>query len=109
MVGEPLRYTLTVTNNGPDAASTVTVTEAPSGAVAVVAAEPSQGTCVVGSPIRCDLGPLAVGATATIAVTTVPREPGPLDNAVTAIAPGTDRIRTTTTARRRSTSSRCRS
>ena len=90
VVGEPLRYRLTVTNNGPDAAEAVTVTETPGGAVAVVSAVPSQGTCAVAQPIRCDLGPLAVGATATIDVTTVPREPGPLDNAVTAIAPGTD-------------------
>jgi uncharacterized repeat protein (TIGR01451 family) len=90
VVGELLRYRLTVTNNGPDAAAAVTVTEAPGGGVAVVGAEPSQGTCSAAQLIRCDLGPMAAGATATIDVTVVPPAPGPLDNAVTAIAPGTD-------------------
>ena len=90
VVGEPLQYLVTVTNQGPDPASAVTVTETPGSAVTVVAAAPSQGACAIGPTVRCDLGPLAVGATATIGLTVIPLEAGEITNAVTAITPGTD-------------------
>ena len=89
-VGDELTYRITVENRGPGDAPAVRVTETPDAAVEVVAVNPSQGTCVSGNPITCDLGPLAAGARATITLRVKVLAPGPLRNAVTAIAPTTD-------------------
>ncbi len=64
-VGHNLTYTLTVRNNGPDAATGVTVTDTLPGGESLVSAAPSQGTCAATS---CALGGLASGATATVTV-----------------------------------------
>jgi uncharacterized repeat protein (TIGR01451 family) len=89
-VGDEITYRVTVENRGPGDAPTVLLTETPDAAVHVDAIDPSQGTCVPANPITCDLGPLAAGARATIVVRVTVLEPGPLSNAVTAIAPTTD-------------------
>ena len=65
--GEQLRYTLTITNSGPAAALAVNVLDALPAGVDFVAASSSQGLCERG--ISCQLGDLAAGATATVAVT----------------------------------------
>ncbi len=68
-VGDTLTYTLTVTNSGPQAATTTTVVDTLPAGVTRLGATPSQGSCLAGSPISCNLGSLAVGASATITVT----------------------------------------
>ena len=77
--GGTLSYTLTVTNNGPDPASAVTVTDALPAGLTVDSVTPNQGQCNVGSntTVSCALGALAAGtmtqvqlATTASAVTT---------------------------------------
>ena len=68
-VGGTLTYTLTVTNNGPDPSTDSTVTDTLPAGVTFVSATPSQGSCAqAGGTVTCTLGPLAVGASATIAI-----------------------------------------
>lgn len=65
--GEQLTYTLTVTNDGPDEASGVTVTDilAPD----VVFAGASESCEEVSLTVTCDLGTLALGATTEVTIT----------------------------------------
>lgn len=69
--GQNSTYNITVSNNGPSAANTVTLTDtyAATG-LSVVSVTPSAGTtCTTGTTITCTLPtPFASGATATIAV-----------------------------------------
>ena len=64
--GETVAYTLVITNNGPADATNVQVADALPNGVTFQSAVPSQGFC--NGSISCDLGDLAVGATATINV-----------------------------------------
>ncbi|MBN1285424.1 MAG: DUF11 domain-containing protein [Anaerolineae bacterium] len=83
VVGTELVYTITVTNNGPDAASAdVLLSDALPAGVTLVSVTPSVGTC--DDTIACNLGQLAVGASATITVTVVPNEVGALVNTASA-------------------------
>ncbi|MEA2396574.1 MAG: hypothetical protein QOK25_130 [Thermoleophilaceae bacterium] len=75
-LGNNLVYTLTVTNNGPQPAAGVTLTDAlPLAAVSIAPA----GLCS-GTPLSCNIGDLAVGASRTITVTTKPSKTGKLTN-----------------------------
>jgi uncharacterized repeat protein (TIGR01451 family) len=68
-VGGSLTYTLTVTNNGPDPSTDSTVTDTLPPGVTFVSATPSQGACSdAAGTVTCTLGPLAVGASATIQI-----------------------------------------
>lgn len=77
-VDETLTYTVTVTNNGPNASQiyngegTVVNLPAPAG-VTVLSASPSQGEC--DTQIVCDLGELPVLGSATITVKTTVADP----------------------------------
>jgi uncharacterized repeat protein (TIGR01451 family) len=66
LLGNQLRYTLTVTNDGPDPAQAVQVTDAPGAGVSPISATLSQGSCATAS--SCSLGTLAAGQTVTIEV-----------------------------------------
>jgi len=87
-----IAYTLRVRNDGPGAAPNVQVTDTPSLAVAVRSVRASVGSCVKGLPVRCSLGTLAPGATATIRVVAVPKAAGTLRNSasVTSDVPDPD-------------------
>jgi uncharacterized repeat protein (TIGR01451 family) len=68
-LGGNLTYTLTVTNNGPDPSTDSTVTDTLPAGVTFVSATPSQGTCSqAAGTVTCTLGPLALGASATIEI-----------------------------------------
>ena len=74
-VSSSLTYTLTVTNNGPDAASGVTVTGPLPGAVAFVSA--SAGCGESGGTVTCTAASLANGASVQFTITvTTPATPG---------------------------------
>jgi uncharacterized repeat protein (TIGR01451 family) len=89
-VGDVLTYRVSVVNRGPGPAEDVLVTETPDAAVDVISADPSQGTCTLGTPVTCRLGRLEAGDSATIVVRVRVLESGTLRNAVTAIAPTTN-------------------
>ena len=67
--GGNLTYTVTVTNNGPGAATNVTLTDTYDSLTAFVSATATQGTCADNTgTVTCDLGSLANGATATVTI-----------------------------------------
>jgi uncharacterized repeat protein (TIGR01451 family) len=70
VVGEPLAYTVIVTNAGVvNATGVIVVDDLPAGAT-FVAAQPSQGVCTqIADVVTCDLGDLDVAATATVTIT----------------------------------------
>ncbi len=81
IVGGPIIYILTVTNNGPDNDPDVTVEDDLPFSVLFLSAVPSQGTCTaVGEVVTCDLGPLDAGASAVITVIGVATTPGTITN-----------------------------
>jgi len=59
-------YNISVTNNGPGPATSVTVTDTLPANMTFVSATPSQGTCVNSPPVSCSLGSILSGASATI-------------------------------------------
>lgn len=81
--GQGVTYTTTVTNNGPSAATSVTLTETWSLSsakdIAVAGVTTSQGTCSVsGMRLDCALGTLPAGGTATVTVSLKSRGGGSL-------------------------------
>jgi uncharacterized repeat protein (TIGR01451 family) len=59
--GQNLTYTVTVANNGPDAATAAKLTQTVPAGAEVVTTATTQGTCTGTGPITCDLGTVAVG------------------------------------------------
>lgn len=74
--GEPLTYTLTVRNLGPDDASGVTLTDSLPPGADLVSSASSQGACTGTSPVVCSLGGLARNGSATVVVVVRPRQTG---------------------------------
>ena len=78
-------YTVTVTNNGPGAATSVRLTDRLPD-VSFVSATPSQGACVRAGKgnrdgtLTCDLGTIAPGASATVSVVVSPSKAGTITN-----------------------------
>ncbi len=91
-VGNSVTYTITVTNNGPDAANNVTFTDTFSGAgVSITSVGTTQGTCdAPGNPFNCSLGTIASGASVTITITVTANQAGTITNTASATANETD-------------------
>ena len=86
IVGGTLTYTVTVTNYGPSAASTVVVTDTLPAIVTVLSIDSSQGsgcTPLGSNEYLCQLGTLPAGDTATVTITVRPDEPGCICNSAT--------------------------
>ena len=66
--GEKLTYTLTVTNDGPETASDVKITDTPTIAIKLISIHADQGHCDAAPAITCTLGTLEVGKTAKIKI-----------------------------------------
>jgi uncharacterized repeat protein (TIGR01451 family) len=89
--GNRLTYTLTVTNNGPEAGPGVTVRDPLPANVHFNSVTSTQGSCTrstAKSPTRdgtitCSLGDLANGATASITIVVTTTRPGTLTNTAT--------------------------
>lgn len=75
--GSNLTYTLTVTNNGPNPAFGVRVTDTLPAGVTFVSATASQGACGGAS---CSLGDMSPGASATVRVVVRPNTAGVITN-----------------------------
>lgn len=86
--GDEVVYTLSVSNAGPADATGVTLEDTLPAGVTFVAAP---GCTEAGGVVTCDVGDLAVGATAEFAITvTAPMVPGLFTNSVVAAANETD-------------------
>ena len=77
-----LGYMLDITNNGPDDALNVVVTDTLPGTVTYQSATPSQGSCSEsGGTVTCNLGTIANGGTAEVNIlVTAPPTPGTITN-----------------------------
>jgi uncharacterized repeat protein (TIGR01451 family) len=73
--GPQLTYDITVTNNGPDGATGVTMTDTLPAGVVYNAATSTLGSCAEGAGVvTCNIGDLALDATATVTITVAPDE-----------------------------------
>jgi uncharacterized repeat protein (TIGR01451 family) len=69
-LGDDIDYAITITNSGPGNATGVRVTDSVPSGTNFVSATPSQGSCdEQNGTVTCDLGSLASGADATVALT----------------------------------------
>jgi uncharacterized repeat protein (TIGR01451 family) len=70
-IGGTVNYTITVTNAGPSAATSVVVTDTLPAGLQLITATPSQGTCSGTTTVTCNLGTINNGSNATIALQTL--------------------------------------
>ena len=87
---QPINYTLTVSNAGPNAATAVTVTDVLPAGTTLVSATPSQGSCSGTTTVTCNLGTLNNAATATVSLQIRPNNPGVVSNTATVSTTVTD-------------------
>lgn len=81
IVGDAINYTLTVTNNGPEDAVDVVVTDTLPDSVALVADTPDQGSCEeVDGIVTCQLGTIANGDIVNIGIEVTTEVEGVLTN-----------------------------
>jgi uncharacterized repeat protein (TIGR01451 family) len=66
--GQKLTYALTVTDDGPDPATDVKITDAPTISIKLISIHADQGHCEAAPTITCTLGTLEVGKTAKIKI-----------------------------------------
>jgi uncharacterized repeat protein (TIGR01451 family) len=74
---QPVTYTATVTNDGPSRATGVTLAEELPAGTSYESATPSQGSCSqAAGTVRCTLGELDSGASATVEINILPQSEG---------------------------------
>ncbi|MDP9327716.1 MAG: hypothetical protein M3P10_05890 [Actinomycetota bacterium] len=86
----PLTYTLTVANAGASGATSVVVTDTLPANVMFGSAIPSQGSCGGTTTVSCDLGSIANGGNATVAISITPIAPGTISNTASVSATESD-------------------
>jgi uncharacterized repeat protein (TIGR01451 family) len=86
-VGQKLTYTIPVTNNGPDSAAGISLTDTLPKTTGFGSVSTTQGTCTrTKKGVTCNLGTLASGATATVTIVVKPTQKGTITNTVTVAA-----------------------
>ena len=100
LVQSNLTYTMTITNNGPDTATGVALSQTLPAGVTFVSVTSSQGAGSQSSNIvNCNLGTLLVGGTATVTVVVIPNTPGTIFSTATvgALEPDVNQANNTAT------------
>jgi uncharacterized repeat protein (TIGR01451 family) len=85
-----ITWTMVVTNNGPDTATGVTISDPMPAGNTFVSATTTQGTCTGGAILNCSLGTMAAGASVTITLVTRPSAVGTQTNTVTVVGNETE-------------------
>src|SRR5579884_4291225 len=85
-----ITWTMVVTNNGPDTATGVKVSDPMPSGNAFVSASTTQGACTGGAILSCSLGTLAAGGKVTITLVTRPSTVGTQTNTVTVVGNETE-------------------
>jgi uncharacterized repeat protein (TIGR01451 family) len=80
-----LTYTIVVGNNGPDAATQVTLADPLPAGTTFVSVSTTQGTCSGGAIVSCNLGTIAKGQTVTITLVVTANQAGTLTNTATVV------------------------
>jgi uncharacterized repeat protein (TIGR01451 family) len=89
--GRDMTYTLTVTNDGPDAALGVTVIDELPPSVTFLSATPTQGSCEESAgTVTCSLLTIGSGAIATIDIVVRPESAGTITNNASVFSSATD-------------------
>jgi uncharacterized repeat protein (TIGR01451 family) len=78
-----ITWTMVVTNNGPSAATGVTIADPMPAGNTFVSATSTQGSCTGGAILHCSIGTMAAGASVTITLVTTPSTVGAQTNTVT--------------------------
>jgi uncharacterized repeat protein (TIGR01451 family) len=89
-VGQMLRYKIDVANDGPDEATNVHLVDGSRLPMKIASVHSSQGSCDIGTPIRCELGTLGNGKNATIVVVAAARQAGMALNGIAVAADSDD-------------------
>jgi uncharacterized repeat protein (TIGR01451 family) len=98
-VGEPLRYTVRVTNRGTRTARDIVLTDTNTLPMRVLAVRPSRGSCDrLEAAVVCRLGDLPAGASATVRLDDVILRAGQSENVAGVLAPGAELERRLATA-----------
>jgi uncharacterized repeat protein (TIGR01451 family) len=91
MGGNYLNYQITVTNSGPDTATSVVITDTLPASVTLAGATPSQGSVTnAGDMVICNLGSISNGATATLTIEVIAGTPGTVVNTAVVSTASTD-------------------
>lgn len=85
--GTNLVYTLTVQNNGPSNAGSITLSDVLPTNVTFVSAVPTQGTCTGTASVTCALGTLNTGAKTSVKITIKPKTVGVISNSASISSP----------------------
>jgi uncharacterized repeat protein (TIGR01451 family) len=78
-----ITWTIVVTNNGPSAATGVTLADPMPAGNTFVSASSTQGSCTGGAILSCNIGTMAAGASVTITLVTTPSTVGDQVNTAT--------------------------
>ena len=82
-LGGEIIYTVEVTNRGPNGTSGVVVEDALPAGVSFASADSTRGACLEADhSVRCDLGVMLSGETATVLISVTSTQAGPVSNAV---------------------------
>ena len=85
-----ITWTMVVTNNGPDTATGVTISDPVPVDNTYVSATTTQGSCTGGAILNCSLGTIPAGGTVTITLVTTPGVAGTVTNTVTVVGNETE-------------------
>ena len=98
-VGQNLTYTVTVTNLGPNDATSVVVDDTLPAGTTFVSASSTQGTCTqTGDMVTCTIGDLVNGSNAVVTIVVTPTTTGIITNTASATATEFDGDTTNNTA-----------